>query len=164
MSDVEHLLICLLTTCNPSLEKCLFRSSVHFLTRILFFVYLIVYLFIFGYAGSSLLLLRPLVTWSKDWRATLYCGMQASHCSGLSCCREDSRACGLQELWLGSSRVWTQKSWHIGLVALWPMESFRTKERTHVPCIGRRILTHCTTGKSLFAFHIELKLFVYFAN
>ena len=48
-------------------------------------------------------------------------------------------------MWLGSSRVWTQKSWHISLAALWHMESFRTKEWTHVPCVSRQILTHCTT-------------------
>ena len=40
---------------------------------------------------------------------------------------------------------------YVLLVASGSVESSRTRERTHVPCVGRRILTHWSARKALWA-------------
>ena len=46
--------------------------------------------------------------------------------------------------------------WHISLVAPQHVGSSRTRARTGVPCIGRRILNHCATKEVLSEFLIQI--------
>ena len=56
-------------------------------------------------------------------------------------------SCGMQaqQLWLAGSRVQSQQLWYTSLVAPRHAGSSWARDRTHVPCIGRRILNHCAT-------------------
>ena len=59
-----------------------------------FFLNNVIYLFIYGCAGSSMSL-----------RLFSSCGARASHCGGFSCCGTRAQGCGLQQLWLPASRA-----------------------------------------------------------
>ena len=41
-----------------------------------------------------------------------------------------------------------QQLWCLGLIALWHVKSSGTRDRTHVPCIGRRILNCWATKEA----------------
>ena len=63
-----------------------------------------------------------------------------SKCTGFSSCGTQA-----QQLWLAGSRAQAQGLWHTGLVAPPHVGSSRSRARTRVACIGRRILNHCAT-------------------
>ena len=78
------------------------------------------------------------------------CSTRASHCGGFSCFggRDlDMWASVVAALHASTldSRVWAQQLWCTALVAPRAVESSRTRDRTHVPCLGRQILIPCTT-------------------
>ena len=57
------------------------------------------------------------------------CGVRASHCSRSSCCRAQAQSSVVVSMGLGAP-------WHV--------ESSWTRNRTHVPAMGRQILKHWT--------------------
>ena len=60
-------------------------------------------------------------------------------------------SCGTrtQPLWLAGSRAQAQQLWCMGPVTPRLVGSSRTRARTCVPCVGRRILNHCATREAL---------------
>ena len=103
--------------------------------------------FIFGCVGSSLLHTGFLQL--RRAGATLHCGGWASHGGGFSCRGAQALGTQAQQLWLVGSRAQAPQLWRMGLVALWHVGSSQTRARTCVPCLGRRILNHCTTREAL---------------
>ena len=67
-------------------------------------------------------------------------------------------SCGAwaQQLWLAGSRAQAQQLWHMGLAAPRHVGSSRTRDRTRVSRIGRRILNHCATREVPY-FHFKEK-------
>ena len=84
----------------------------------------------------------------KQIIAFLFCGMRASHCCGLSCCRAQAPDAQAQRPWL------------TGPAALRHVGSSQPGARTHVPCIGRWTLNHCATREApkYFIFIFQLSI------
>ena len=85
-----------------------------------------------------------------DWGTTLRWGMRAAsfvtehrllgmQASVVAAHRLNS--CGSRAL-----RAQAQQLWHMGLVAPQHVVSSQIRDQICVPCIGRQILIHCTTG------------------
>ena len=108
---------------NPNSSQGLPREPVSVLLSFLF-----IYLFVVALAFSR----------CSAQGATLRYGAQASDCNGFSCCAAPAPDAQ-------SSVVAARRLNSCSLVAQGHVESSWPNDRTHVPCIGRQILIHCTT-------------------
>ena len=54
-----------------------------------------------------------------------------------------------RDMGFGSCSIRARQLWCTGLIAPWHVEYSWTRDQTHVPCTGRKILTHCTTREVL---------------
>ena len=54
--------------------------------------------------------------------------------------------------------------WHTGLIAPWHVGSSRTRARTCVPCIGRRILNHCAARKPVIFSFCDIFVWFWYQN
>ena len=128
-----------------------------------FFLRFVYYLFIFGYAGSQLWYagssLRHVGSFVVARRLPSSCGARVFSSLVVACGLQGawalqlqyagSRARGLCSLWHTGSLVEACELSSCGARAqlprgMWDLSSL-TRDRTHVPCIGRRILYHWTT-------------------
>ena len=126
-------------------QKCITESYYSFSSTNyakFFFLQLIFYLIIYGCTGSSLL--RAGFLQLQGAGATLCCGAWASR-GGFPCCGAWALGAWASVVVARGSRAQAQQLWRMGLVAPWHVGSPRTRIPTGVPCIGRRILNHCTT-------------------
>ena len=81
-----------------------------------------------------------------------------AHCGGFSCCGAQALgtwASVVAAHGLSSCDTWLRCSRHV--------ESSCTRDRTHIPCIGRWILIHCTTREVL-DLHLDLYCCVWTLN
>ena len=111
-----------------------------------FFFNFIGTLFIFGCVGSSV---RARAFSSCGKQGLLFVAVHGLLMAVASLVAEHRlQARGLQQLCLAGSRAQAQQLWRTGLVAPQHVGSSRTRARTRVPCIGWRILNHCTTREA----------------
>ena len=112
------------------------------------FIYAFIYLWLHWVFVAARRLSLVVASWgySSLWcvgfslRWLLLLQSVGSRCVGFSSC--DTWA---QQLWLAGSRAQAQQLWCMGFVAPRHVGSSWTRARTHVLCIGRRILNRCAT-------------------
>ena len=102
-----------------------------------------------GFLGNTFLWLRWVFVAARAFLQLQGLGAALQlRCAGLSLQRlplvqsMGSRPRSLQQLRFLASRSQAQWSWRLGLAALWHMGSSRTRDQSHVSCIGRQVLYH----------------------
>ena len=121
-----------------------FFSSIQFLKFIYLFIYFWLCWVFVAARGLFLVVARGgyssvrCVGFSLPWLLSLR--STGSRYTGFSSCGTLA-----QQLWLVISRAQAQQLRCTGLAALWHVGSSRTRDRSCVPCTGRRILNHCAT-------------------
>ena len=112
----------------PNCSPCyyFFLPPIHSLLKVSDFFLRFIYLFLAVLCLCCCL--QALSSCGKQGRVLIE--LQVSHCGDFSCC-------GAQ----------TQQLWCMGIIALWPVGSSQTRNRTLVPCLGRQIINHWTTGE-----------------
>ena len=116
-----------------------------------FFFFFLLYYFIYLFLAVLGLCCMQAFFQLRRAGAALHCGAWASHCGGFSCGARAlvTEALVVVALRLSSCGLQAQQLWCTGFVAPKYVGSSRTRVRTRVPCIGRRILNHCATRKAL---------------
>ena len=133
----------------------LWKELIFFFNHLGFFKIYFTYLFLavlglsccaraFSSCGKWGLLFIAVCRLSLRWLLLLW--SMGSRRTGFTSC--GTRA---QQLWLVGSRTQAQQLWLTGLVAPRHVGSSRTRARTCVSCIGRRILNHCATREAPFS-------------
>ena len=85
------------------------------------------------------------------------CSPWASHRGGFSC----SGTQALGQASFSNCSTQTQSLWHMGLVASGYVESSQTRDWTRVPCVDKRIPSHCPTREVLKYFNTKNIYFKY---
>ena len=126
-----------------------------------------IYLFIFGYVGSSLLRTGFLQLWRVG--ATLGCSAQASHCGGLSCCGAQalgSWASAVVAHRLSTCGSWSlehrlQQLWCMGqlLCGMWDLPGLGLEPAS--PALAGGFPTTAPPGKPYMTFRINLSHLIF---